>query len=89
MEIHSAKLRSFSTSTPTLTHGFLSDSKVTRSMSTSSVNDSGFDESFMDCHDNTMYEMPNTVFKEIIRLVAKWTTAITVVKKTVIMIFVL
>ena len=68
MEIHSAKLRSFSTSTPTLTHGFLSDSKVTRSMSTSSVNDSGFDESFMDCHDNTMYEMPNTVCKY-----QKWT----------------
>lgn len=68
MEIHSAKLSSFSTSTPILTHGFLSDSKVTRSMSTGSVNDSGFDESFIDCHDNTMYETPSTVSKY-----QKWT----------------
>lgn len=68
MEIHSAKLRSFSTSTPILTHEFLFDSKVTRSMSTGSVNDSGFDESFIDCHDNTMYETPSTECKY-----QKWT----------------
>lgn len=66
MEIHSAKLRSFSTSTPILTHGFLS--KVTRSMSTGSVNDSGIGESFIDCHDNTMYETPSTECKY-----QKWT----------------
>lgn len=64
---HPAKMRSVSTSTPILTRDMLSDksAKVTRSMSTGHVNDSGFDESFNEsfCDQTICVETPSTVCK--------------------------
>ncbi|XP_063407552.1 F-box only protein 5-like [Mytilus trossulus] len=63
-----AKMRSVSTSTPILTREMVDQKtpKVTRSMSTGQVNDSGFDESFTDscCGDETMcMSTPSTVYR--------------------------
>lgn len=64
---HPAKMRSVSTSTPILTRDMLSDrsTKMTRSMSTGHVNDSGFDESFDDsfCDQTICVDTPSTLCK--------------------------